>query len=135
MVLDLAALDRSVYGAVAATPTPALDGVMRRLSAAADHSKLSFAVAGLLALRGCSPRRAAVLGPAAIGRARERTGLDKAVTTGRALLTGRPVALVVCEFGFLGGSIGVATAVFLCMVRITAAVQAYHAAGLPYASS
>ncbi|GAA3007395.1 phosphatase PAP2 family protein [Kitasatospora albolonga] len=69
VVLDLAALDRSVYGAVAATPTPALDGVMRRLSAAADHSKLSFAVAGLLALRGGSARRAAVLGVAAIGLA------------------------------------------------------------------
>jgi len=102
---------------------------------------------------------------AALGRARERTGLDEAVTTGRGLVAGRPVALVVSEFGFLGGSIGVATAeritlaverataerlpllalpvsggtrmqegsaAFLCMVRITAAVQAHQAAGLPY---
>ncbi|GAA0700251.1 carboxyl transferase domain-containing protein [Kitasatospora atroaurantiaca] len=102
---------------------------------------------------------------AALGRARERTGLDEAVTTGHGLVAGRPVALVVSEFGFLGGSIGVATAeritlaverataerlpllalpvsggtrmqegsaAFLCMVRITAAVQAHQAAGLPY---
>ncbi|KJK54907.1 carboxyl transferase domain-containing protein [Saccharothrix sp. ST-888] len=102
---------------------------------------------------------------ASLARARARTGLDEAVTTGRALVDGRPVALVVSEFGFLGGSIGVATAeritraverataerlpllalpvsggtrmqegsaAFLCMVRITAAVQAHQAAGLPY---
>ncbi|MGW6916229.1 carboxyl transferase domain-containing protein [Kitasatospora sp. NPDC054939] len=102
---------------------------------------------------------------ASLDRARERTGLDEAVTTGRGLLGGRPVALVASEFGFLGGSIGVATAeritraverataerlplvalpvsggtrmqegsaAFLCMLRITAAVQAHRAAGLPY---
>ncbi|WP_371501164.1 acetyl-CoA carboxylase carboxyltransferase subunit alpha/beta [Kitasatospora sp. NBC_00374] len=105
---------------------------------------------------------------AALARARERAGgLDEAVTTGRALLAGRPVALVASEFAFLGGSIGVATAeritraveratserlplialpvsggtrmqegaaAFLCMVRVTAAVQAHQAAGLPYLS-
>ncbi|WP_033821302.1 carboxyl transferase domain-containing protein [Kitasatospora sp. MBT63] len=102
---------------------------------------------------------------AALARARERSGLDEAVTTGRALLAGRPVALIASEFAFLGGSIGVATAeritlaverataerlplvalpvsggtrmqegaaAFLCMVRVTAAVQAHQAAGLPY---
>ncbi|WP_111551955.1 carboxyl transferase domain-containing protein [Kitasatospora sp. SolWspMP-SS2h] len=101
----------------------------------------------------------------ALARARERTGLDEAVLTGRALLDGRPIALVAGEFGFLGGSIGVATAeritraverataerlpllalpvsggtrmqegsaAFLCMVRVTAAVHAHRAAGLPY---
>ncbi len=41
--------------------------------------------------------------------ARERTGLGEAVLTGRALVEGRPIALVAGEFGFLGGSIGVAT--------------------------
>jgi len=45
--------------------------------------------------------------------ARERTGLGEAVLTGRATLGGRPVALVAGEFGFLGGSIGVATTVKL----------------------
>ncbi|MFB7664096.1 carboxyl transferase domain-containing protein [Kitasatospora sp. NPDC056138] len=102
---------------------------------------------------------------ASLARARARTGLDEAVTTGRVLVDGRPLALVVSEFRFLGGSIGVATAeritraverataerlpllalpvsggtrmqegsaAFLCMVRITAAVQAHQAAGLPY---
>ncbi|MFE4974130.1 carboxyl transferase domain-containing protein [Kitasatospora sp. NPDC056651] len=102
---------------------------------------------------------------ASLDRARERTGLDEAVLTGVGLVDGRPVALVASEFGFLGGSIGVATAeritraverataerlpllalpvsggtrmqegsaAFLCMLRITAAVQAHRAAGLPY---
>lgn len=39
-------------------------------------------------------------------KAREATGLDEAVLTGRATLDGHPVAMVVGEFGFLGGSIG-----------------------------
>uniref|UniRef100_UPI0022771371 acetyl-CoA carboxylase carboxyltransferase subunit beta n=1 Tax=Streptomyces sp. NRRL S-350 TaxID=1463902 RepID=UPI0022771371 len=102
---------------------------------------------------------------AALDRARERTGADEAVLTGIGRVGGRPVALVASEFGFLGGSIGVATAeritraverataerlpllalpvsggtrmqegsaAFLCMLRITAAVQAHTAAGLPY---
>ncbi|MER7582911.1 carboxyl transferase domain-containing protein [Kitasatospora sp. NPDC097691] len=102
---------------------------------------------------------------ASLDRARERTGLDEAVLTGRGVIGGRPLALVASEFGFLGGSIGVATAeritraveratterlpllalpvsggtrmqegsaAFLCMLRITAAVQAHRAAGLPY---
>ncbi|MFG3055939.1 carboxyl transferase domain-containing protein [Kitasatospora sp. NPDC048239] len=102
---------------------------------------------------------------AALARARERTGVDEAVVTGAALIGGRAVALVASEFGFLGGSIGVATAeritraverataerlplvalpvsggtrmqegsaAFLCMLRITSAVQAHRAAGLPY---
>jgi acetyl-CoA carboxylase carboxyl transferase subunit beta len=44
-----------------------------------------------------------------LAEARERTGLGEAVLTGRATLDGRPIALVAGEFGFLGGSIGVAT--------------------------
>lgn len=40
--------------------------------------------------------------------ARERTGLDEAVITGEGRIGGRRVALVAGEFGFLGGSIGVA---------------------------
>ncbi|MFF2351454.1 carboxyl transferase domain-containing protein [Kitasatospora sp. NPDC058115] len=102
---------------------------------------------------------------ASLARARERTGVDEAVLTGVGRIGGEPVALVASEFGFLGGSIGVATAeritraverataerlplislpvsggtrmqegsaAFLCMLRITAAVQAHRAAGLPY---
>jgi acetyl-CoA carboxylase carboxyl transferase subunit beta len=44
-----------------------------------------------------------------LAEARERTGLGEAVLTGRATLDGRPFALVAGDFGFLGGSIGVAT--------------------------
>ena len=49
---DAARLDLAVYAAVAGTPTPALDEPMRRLSAAADHSKLSLAAAAVLAVAG-----------------------------------------------------------------------------------
>ena len=45
-----------------------------------------------------------------LAAAREATGLGEAVLTGRALLDGCPFAVVAGEFGFLGGSIGVATA-------------------------
>jgi acetyl-CoA carboxylase beta subunit len=40
--------------------------------------------------------------------ARERTGRAEAVLCGAATVDGRPCALVASEFGFLGGSIGVA---------------------------
>jgi acyl-CoA carboxylase subunit beta len=43
-----------------------------------------------------------------LARARERTGLDEAVLTGAGSLRGRRVAVVVSEFAFLAGSIGVA---------------------------
>ncbi|MFJ5775407.1 phosphatase PAP2 family protein [Streptomyces sp. NPDC093094] len=64
---DLGALDQALYEAVTVTETPALDEALRRLSAAADHSKISLTVAGLLALLPGRPRRAALLGVAAVG--------------------------------------------------------------------
>ena len=42
--------------------------------------------------------------------ARAATGRDEAVLTGEGRIFGRRVAVVVCEFDFLGGSIGVAAA-------------------------
>jgi membrane-associated phospholipid phosphatase len=64
---DARRLDVAVYAAIASTPTPALDRGMRRLSRAADHSKLSLASAALLALAGGSRgRRAAVMGLASV---------------------------------------------------------------------
>ncbi|MFI7585837.1 carboxyl transferase domain-containing protein [Spongisporangium articulatum] len=100
-----------------------------------------------------------------LANARAKTGLDEALITGEGLLGGRRVALVLGEFDFLAGSIGVATAerfvraaeraraeglpliasptsggtrmqegtvAFLQMVKISAAVAAHRAAGLPY---
>ncbi|MBY8339626.1 phosphatase PAP2 family protein [Streptomyces spinosirectus] len=64
---DLTALDQALYEAVTVTSTPTLDSALRRLSAAADHSKISFAVAGALAVWPGRSRRAAALGVAAIG--------------------------------------------------------------------
>jgi undecaprenyl-diphosphatase len=46
------AIDSAVYGAIAAGDTPSLDSAMRRLSRAADHGKLWFAIAAALALLG-----------------------------------------------------------------------------------
>jgi undecaprenyl-diphosphatase len=56
-------IDRAVYAAVAATSTPRLDGAMRRLSLAANYSRLSIASSLVLAVAGGSRgRRAAVAG-------------------------------------------------------------------------
>jgi acetyl-CoA carboxylase carboxyl transferase beta subunit len=102
---------------------------------------------------------------AELARARDNSGCDESVRTGEGLLGGRRVGVAISEFGFLGGSIGVAAAerltlaverataaglpliaapasggtrmqegavAFLQMVKITAAVAAHKAAGLPY---
>jgi len=58
--------------------------------------------------------------------AAERSGVDEAVVTGQGRLEGRPVAVIVGEFGFLGGSIGVASA-----RRIVAALERATREGLP----
>ncbi|MEY9844772.1 phosphatase PAP2 family protein [Streptacidiphilus sp. MAP5-3] len=66
---DLRQLDHAVYAAVAATDTPTLDTGLRRLSRAADNSKISLTVAALLALRPGRTRQAALTGVAALGLA------------------------------------------------------------------
>ncbi|SEK95731.1 carboxyl transferase domain-containing protein [Nonomuraea pusilla] len=100
-----------------------------------------------------------------LAAARAKSGYDEAVLTGEGLLGGRRVAVVVSEFSFMAGSIGVAAAerivtaveratrerlpllaapasggtrmqegalAFVQMIKITAAVEAHRAAGLPY---
>jgi acetyl-CoA carboxylase carboxyl transferase beta subunit len=102
---------------------------------------------------------------AGLARARAATGLDESVITGAGRIAGHRAAVAAGEFGFLGGSIGVAAAerltlaverataerlpliaapasggtrmqegtiAFLQMAKITAAVAAHQAAGLPY---
>jgi membrane-associated phospholipid phosphatase len=65
---DLATVDRAIYAAIAASPTPALDGAMARLSVAANYSRLSLASSALLAsTRGERGRRASWLGLASVG--------------------------------------------------------------------
>lgn len=63
----MAAADTALYAAVARSQTPALDRALARLSAAADHSKISFTIAAALAARPGAGRRAAGLGVAAVG--------------------------------------------------------------------
>ncbi len=53
-----------------------------------------------------------------LARARAATGADESVVSGEGLLGGRRVAVAASEFGFLGGSIGVAAG-----ERLTAAVE------------
>ncbi|MEU4225518.1 carboxyl transferase domain-containing protein [Nonomuraea sp. NPDC026600] len=62
----------------------------------------------------------------ALFKARERSGTDEAVVTGRARIGGHDVALVVSEFRFLGGSIGRDAA-----ERIVTAVRRATAERLP----
>ena len=61
-----------------------------------------------------------------LAEARRKTGLDESVITGEGLLGGRRVGVVACEFGFLGGSIGVAAG-----ERLTRAVERATAERLP----
>jgi acyl-CoA carboxylase subunit beta len=61
-----------------------------------------------------------------LAQARRKTGLDESVITGEGRLLGHQVAVAACEFGFLGGSIGVAAA-----ERLTAAVERATAERLP----
>jgi membrane-associated phospholipid phosphatase len=65
---ELGAVDRAVYAAVAATPTPSLDEPLRRLSNAANNSRLWLGIATGLRIVGGKPgRRAAARGTVAIG--------------------------------------------------------------------
>jgi acyl-CoA carboxylase subunit beta len=59
-------------------------------------------------------------------RARARTGADESVLTGEGLIHGHRIALMACEFGFLGGSIGRDAA-----RRLVAATERATAEGLP----
>jgi acyl-CoA carboxylase subunit beta len=61
-----------------------------------------------------------------VARARTKTGLDESVLTGTATIRGHRVAMLVCEFGFLGGSIGVAAG-----QRLTMAIRRATAERLP----
>ncbi|GIH90826.1 carboxyl transferase domain-containing protein [Planobispora siamensis] len=61
-----------------------------------------------------------------LAAARAKSGYDESVITGEGLLDGRRVAVVVCEFSFLAGSIGVAAA-----ERLTSAIERATAERLP----
>ena len=63
---------------------------------------------------------------AELARAAERTRQDESIITGEGLLRGRRVAVLAGEFGFLAGSIGVATA-----RRLVAAIERATALRLP----
>src|SRR5689334_8180261 len=63
VMYELRAVDRAVYEAVAFTPTPHLDGPFRRLSNAANNSRLWLAIAAAIGvLGGRRGRRAALEG-------------------------------------------------------------------------
>ena len=65
---DLGAVDRAVYEAVARTPAAALDGPVRRVSQAANNSRLWLGIAAAVALPGGGRgRRAALEGVVSIG--------------------------------------------------------------------
>jgi membrane-associated phospholipid phosphatase len=65
---EMGAVDRAVYQAVARIPTGTLDGPVRRLSDAADRSRIWLATAAAVALLGgARGRRAALEGVVAIG--------------------------------------------------------------------
>jgi acetyl-CoA carboxylase carboxyl transferase beta subunit len=61
-----------------------------------------------------------------LATARAKTGLDESVLTGLATIRGRKVAILLCEFSFLAGSIGVAAG-----DRLMTAIHRATAEGLP----
>lgn len=82
---ELARLDRALYLAVAQSDTPTLDAGLRRLSRAADKSRLWLATAAVLALVGGSQgRRAAVDGVVSIAVTSAVVNLAVKPITGRA---------------------------------------------------
>ena len=67
MLGELGQVDLAVYRAIAGTPTPTLDRPMRRLSAAANWSRLWLAIGGAMAIAGGrAGRRAAAAGLVAL---------------------------------------------------------------------
>lgn len=65
---ELGKVDRAVYEAVADAPTPYLDGHIRRLSDAANYSRLWLGIAAVIAVLGRERgRRAAIEGVFSIG--------------------------------------------------------------------
>lgn len=65
---EVSQLDRAIYAAIADSPTPSIDEPLRRLSNAANFSKLWIGIAGGLAVACGRPgRRAATSGLVAIG--------------------------------------------------------------------
>jgi membrane-associated phospholipid phosphatase len=61
-------VDRAVYNAVSSTRTPAMDTVMRKVSTAANYSRLSIGIAALMsAVGGPRDRRAAASGLVSVG--------------------------------------------------------------------
>ena len=66
-VAEIVRVDHAIYASIAGTPTPRLDRAMRRVSSAANYSRLSIAAATVLAATGgARGRRAAVDGLAAV---------------------------------------------------------------------
>jgi membrane-associated phospholipid phosphatase len=65
---QLSDLDRAIYTAIAETPTPDLDGPLRRLSESADNSRLWLGIAaGLAVFGGPAGRHAAARGILSVG--------------------------------------------------------------------
>lgn len=63
---------------------------------------------------------------AELARAAKKSGVDESVISGEALVHGRRVAFVACEFSFMAGTIGMAAA-----ERLVATIERATAEGLP----
>ncbi|HEX4703175.1 MAG TPA: carboxyl transferase domain-containing protein, partial [Pseudonocardiaceae bacterium] len=58
--------------------------------------------------------------PARLAKARAATGLDDAVIAGTARIGGRPLAMAVMDFRFMGGSLGAAVGELITLAAETA---------------
>jgi hypothetical protein len=96
---EMGSIDRAVYDAVADTPSVHLDGAVRRLSTAADRSRLWIVIAAVVAvLGGDRGRRAAVDGLASIASTSAAVTLASSPSPGGAGPGGaRSLRLVTCR--------------------------------------
>jgi undecaprenyl-diphosphatase len=76
-------LDQALFSRVASAHTPPLDGVLPRLSRAADHGLLWWAAAGALGVSGGQRRRAALRGLLSLGLASAITNAPAKFSTRR----------------------------------------------------
>jgi undecaprenyl-diphosphatase len=83
---ELALLDRTVYAAVQATPSPTVDAALAGISRAADRSVVWLGIAAALSVAPGRRRRAALVGLAAVGATSTLVNAALKPTVGR----GRP---------------------------------------------
>ncbi|MGA3352966.1 MAG: carboxyl transferase domain-containing protein [Acidimicrobiales bacterium] len=121
---EIAEVIRGSYARVAEPPARRRIGARELVSQVLDPDSFVSWDTELVAVRTDPEYRAQ------LKEARQSSGLDEAVMSGEGTIRGRRVCVVACEFGFLGGTLGVAAA-----ERLTRAIERATAERLPLVAS